>query len=123
MGVGFLERGCSQESQLIRTPALELLSPKRPTHKAVLELDDVAVGDALQDRDLRLEVLEQLGRELAPDDGLDRDGGLSVLFRRAGPKGSAGGGGGGNARAIDASPRDAPETYVSHATEDGRERS
>jgi len=40
-------------------------------HQAVLELDNVAVGDPLEDRDLRLEVLEQLGSKLAPDDRFD----------------------------------------------------
>lgn len=44
---------------------------ERTTYQAVFELDNVAVSDPLEDGDLGLEVLEQLGGELAPDDRLD----------------------------------------------------
>jgi hypothetical protein len=49
------------------------------TDQAVFELDDVAVGDALENRDFGLEVLEELAGQLAPDDRLDRHGSVRIL--------------------------------------------
>lgn len=56
----------------------------RGTHEAVFELDNVAVRDPLENRDFRLEVLEQFRRELASNDRFDRDCGAIILFQRQG---------------------------------------
>lgn len=53
---------------------------ERETDQAILEFDNVVVDDSLQDRDFALEVLEQLGGELAAYDGLDGDGRVRILF-------------------------------------------
>lgn len=50
------------------------------TYQTIFELDNVAMSDSLEDGDLRLEVLEQLCRELAPDDRLDRYRCMCVLY-------------------------------------------
>jgi hypothetical protein len=68
----------------LRTPPRSVLRRRRcgQTHEAVLELNNVAMGDTLEDRDLRLEVLQQLRRELAPNHRLDSDAVLRVLRPR-----------------------------------------
>jgi hypothetical protein len=43
------------------------------THETVLQTDDIAMIDRLQDVDLALEVLEELGGELLSADRFDSD--------------------------------------------------
>lgn len=66
---------CVSEARIIAVSTL--------SYQAVLELDNVAMSDTLEDGNLRLEVLKQFGGELATDDRLDGDQSVSVLVRRA----------------------------------------
>lgn len=43
------------------------------THKAIFQPYYIPMTDSFEDIDLALQVLEQLGREFLPADGLDRD--------------------------------------------------
>lgn len=49
------------------------------THEAIPQLNNVVVHDPLQNRNLALQILEELGGELAADDRLDCDWSVRVL--------------------------------------------
>jgi hypothetical protein len=70
--VKLLPRGAAREA-VSPEPSRGGVDRSDRTHEAVLQPDDVGVMDGLEDRDLGLEVLEQLGRHLGPLDDLDGD--------------------------------------------------